>query len=611
MASHERSSTKASPSWEVMPYLPGDLFKEAARYGIQPVQAQLLHNRGITSPEEMQRFLNARFKETRDPFQLIDMRKAVTRIQQALESKEHITVYGDYDADGVTSSALLYRALRRLKQPDAPLSFHIPDRLHDGCGLNLPALDMLKARGTSLIVTTDCASSDVEQVAYARSLAMDVIITDHHHPPAELPAAVAMVNPWRPDCPYGERYLCGVGIAFKLAQALYQVYQRPEEELLELLDLVAIGTIADIAPLLGENHILVQLGLQRLNRTQKCGLLELIKHTTLRLGSIRERDIAFSLAPRINAAGRMKDAGIAFRLLTTDDPEEGARLAAELNALNLSRQQETETLMRFVREEAQKHPAHPVILVSGQDWHEGIIGLVAGKLADELQKPVLVVSHDQQTQLSRGSARSQKNYNIIEALRSFPGEFVRFGGHTQAAGFTIASDAIPELYEHLLNWTGSPLTAIVEETEDEEEQAELERLITGQPRTIDLVFEKITLSQLTYDFYLQIRRLGPFGNSNPEPVFKMEHLRLLRSRVTGRSERLNLSVLLEHPEEHGQQRWATVPRGGHLFERLKGVKHVNIIFSLEASEDENRTETWIKILDIQPSEQTENTQKPV
>ncbi len=257
--------------WNIYPLLTEGQFKAFQEAGIEPLHAQLLYNRGLTTIEEMQTFLAARYDQTPDPLTLIDMDKAVARIQQALAQHEHITVYGDYDADGVTSSALLYRALRTLKQPGAPLDYHIPSRLKDGCGLNLGAIDMLKERGTTLIITTDCASSDVEQVAYARTLGIDVIITDHHQPPEQRPAAFAMINPWRPDCQYRERYLCGVGIAFKLTQALYRAYQRPIEDEMALLDLVAIGTIADVAPLMGENHTLVRLGLQRLNQTQNPG----------------------------------------------------------------------------------------------------------------------------------------------------------------------------------------------------------------------------------------------------------------------------------------------------------------------------------------------------
>ncbi|TMC80109.1 MAG: single-stranded-DNA-specific exonuclease RecJ, partial [Chloroflexi bacterium] len=369
-------ASQTAEAWEVYSILSEAEFQQCTQAGIEPILAQLLHNRAITTPAEMRAFLDARYDRTPDPLALIDMDRALARIQLAIAQHEHITVYGDYDADGVTSSALLTRALRALKHPGATLDFHIPSRIHDGCGLNIRAIDQLKARGTSLIITTDCASSDIEQVAHARSLDIDIIITDHHQPPEQRPAAYAMINPWRPDSTYSEseRYLCGAGIAFKLAQALYRAYNRPVEEEQALLDLVAVGTIADVAPLLGENH-------------------------------------TYALAPRINAAGRMQDASLAFQLLTTDDREEASRYAGELEQLNLSRQRQTEELMNSVRGEARLRPHDQVVLVSGENWPEGIIGLVAGRLSEELHRPVLVLSKG--PEFSRGSARSQKGLNII------------------------------------------------------------------------------------------------------------------------------------------------------------------------------------------------------
>jgi single-stranded-DNA-specific exonuclease len=593
-----------STIWEVYPQLPNEQFQAAKEAGIDPVLTQLLHNRGLKALEEMTAFLQADYAATRDPLDLIDMERAVIRIEQALANHEHITIYGDYDADGVTSSALLFRALRSLKHPEAILDYHIPHRLRDGCGLNLPALDQLKARGTSLIITTDCASSDIEQVEYARSLGIDIIITDHHHPPAELPQAYAMVNPWRPDCTYGERYLCGVGIAFKLTQALYRAHKRSTEQELELLDLVAIGTIADIAPLLGENHTLVRLGMQRLNATSKPGLKALMHTANLQQGRLRERDISFGLAPRLNAAGRMKDASIAFKLLITDDEEAATVLATELEQLNIARQQYTEQLMRNVRKQAQSQSAHPVILVSGNDWHEGIIGLVAGKLAEETKKPVLVLNTDSQTKLSRGSARSQKNFNIIEALRSFGDQLERYGGHAQAAGFTIKSERIGLLREHLLRWqeNGEPVAPLtIEGTQMPDltgivtEKEPLESLSATAPKMVDLTFTKI--ENLTYSMYKTIRRLSPFGAGNPEPIFKMEKLGLLNMWPSGNN-RQNLRLRLRATNSNTLH-FGTYTRGATEMQRLENASHVNIIFKLESSEGDGRSEVWLKILDVE------------
>jgi single-stranded-DNA-specific exonuclease len=597
------ASQQAIANWEVYPLLPSTFLQQAQKVKIEPLQAQLLYNRGLHSLPEMQHFLAADYTTTPDPLTLIDMARAVARIQVALKDREHITVYGDYDADGVTSSALLYRALRTLKQPEAILDYHIPHRLRDGCGLNIAALTLLKSRGTQLIITTDCGSSDVEQVDYARSLGIDVIITDHHHPPAERPRAYAMVNPWRSDCSYGERYLCGVGIAFKLTQALYRAYKRPVEQELELLDLVAIGTVADIAPLQGENHTLVRLGMQRLNTTNKPGLRALMRNANLQPGRIRERDIAFGLAPRINAAGRMKDASIAFELLISDNPEEAAARVSELEQLNQTRQQETEELMRYVREQAQLQPEKPVILVNGDNWHEGIIGLVAGKLAEEINKPVLVLSNDRTTQLSRGSGRSQKGFNIIAALRSFSDRLERYGGHTQAAGFTIQSERIAELHNHLVHWQNNDPASQTAEPEkidismvNEQEPPEQSEQPTS-PK-IDLIFTRI--ERINYPLYKMMRTLSPFGAGNPEPTFKMEGLRLLDKWSSGINKQ-NLRLRLGASSGPTQQ-MGTFTRGAARADTLTGVTHVDIIFRIESSEDETKPEIWLKILDVMPAE---------
>jgi single-stranded-DNA-specific exonuclease len=601
------SSPHLPDTWEVYPQLPQEYFQAGKDARINQILIQLLYNRGLKTIPEMQSFIDASYTETLDPLSLIDMPRALARIQQALSNGEHITIYGDYDADGVTSSALLFRALRTLKQqdlPPAPLDHHIPHRLRDGCGLNNAALDLLKARGTQLIITTDCASSDVAQVEYARSLGMDVIITDHHHPPAELPRAYAMVNPWRPDSLYGERYLCGVGIAFKLTQALYRAYNRNSEDEKDLLDLVAIGTIADIAPLLGENHTFARMGMERLNATRKPGLRALMQNANLQPGKVRERDIAFGLAPRLNAAGRMKEASIAFQLLVTDDEAEAKSIAAELEQLNVLRQQQTEELMRNVREQARGQEGKSIVLVNGDDWHEGIIGLVAGKLAEEINKPVLVLSNDPQTKLSRGSARSQKDFNIIEALSGFAGQMERYGGHAQAGGFTIRSERIENLRAHLLQWKengGLPESILIEGTDLPDQTGVITEQEIPEPEPVlkkaDLLFTKLEL--LNYATYKQLRRISPFGAGNPEPVFKMEHLRLVNTWTSGPN-RQNLRLRLEEATS-GKQIIGTYTRGAPEQQRIANASHIDIIFRLDAPLDDAKQEVWIKVLHVQPS----------
>jgi len=599
----ELFSPAAAP-WTTCERLTPARFAAFRAAGIEFLHAQLLFNRGLRTPEAMRAFLDARLESIPDPLHLIDMQRALDRIQQAMRAHEHITVYGDFDADGVTSAALLTRALRALGHPQALLSFYIPSRLQGTRGLSTEAIDRLHARGTGLIITTDCGSSDVEEVNYARQLGIDTVITDHHHPPAPFPRAVAMLNPWRSDCTYGERYLCGAGIAFKLSQALYKAVGR-EQEVWELLDLVAVGTVGDVATLLGENHILVRAGMQQLNTTTNPGLQALIRTAQLRPGKIRERDISFVLAPRINAAGRMKDAELAFLLLTTDDHNKAGALADELDRLNLSRQQATEGLMRLVRAQAHKQEDKQVILVSGdkENWPEGIIGLVAGRLSEEMKRPVFVLSQD--TEASRGSARSGENFNIIAALQARPQLFARFGGHAQAAGFTIANAHIAELHEHLLNWyetsrsaqsPGAASTPI----EREEPASGLEPTPTPAGRKVDLVIARPELVNL--DTLEKIQRLAPFGTGNPEPVFRINGLQLLSRRTTG-SERQHLRVRLQG---NGLTFHGTMLHGGERFAALPEQTPVEVIFSLEQAwspaESEGRRDIWLKVLDLLPSQ---------
>jgi single-stranded-DNA-specific exonuclease len=589
----------ASPSsdvWKVYPQLSAEQFSRYRQMGIEHLHAQLLYNRGVTAPEAMLAFLDARYDQTPDPHLLIDMDRALMRIQRALAEGEHITVYGDYDADGVTSAALLTRALRLLKQPGAALDSYIPHRLYEGVGLNLAAIDALHAQGTTLIITTDCASSDVAQVAHANGLGIDVIITDHHHPPEQLPPSYAVINPWRADCTYPERYLCGAGIAFKLAQALYRAYGHTIEEEQDLLDLVAIGTIADLAPLLGENHTLVRLGLEKMSQTRKPGLRALMQRASVPVGRVRERDIAYSLAPRINAAGRMKDASMALDLLITDDPETAARCVEELESLNLLRQRQTEELMNMVRSEARQRPDDAVILVSGENWPEGIIGLAAGRLVDEFARPVLVLSRSEE--FSRGSARSPKGFDLIAALQARDDLFVRFGGHSQAAGFTIANERIEDLRAHLLSWRIQHERATGDDALSDptgmvtEQETPVGGSLATPPRMVDLIFTK--LHRLNAETFKKIQQLAPFGAGNPEPTFKIEGLRIVNSWLGG-SDGRHLNLLFG---ANGFQQRGTLLGGGPRRASLPIGQPVNIIFRLESSNGSSE-EFWWKILDVE------------
>jgi single-stranded-DNA-specific exonuclease len=575
--------------WRVHARLRREQLTRFQRAGIDLLHAQLLHNRGIREAEPMRRFIDARYDQVPDPLLLIDMDRALARVQRALASREHITVFGDYDADGVTSAALVFLALRRLGHPESGLSWYIPHREAER-GLSLESLDDLRARGTSLVITTDCGSSDTEACAYATSLGIDVVITDHHQSPDRLPEVCALVNPWRADCTYPERVLCGVGVAWKLVQALFRACSR-EQEALEFLDLVAIGTVADVAQLVGENHTLVRLGLQRLNQTRHRGLRALIQGASLRPGGIREREIGYALAPRINAAARMEHAGLAFLLMICEDEQEASAFASSLDALNQLRRQQTDALLQLAREQAQSQLEERLVLVYGDraSWPEGIIGLVAGKLAEEIRRPVFVLSQGDGN--SRGSARSYGDFDLMEALRARADLFERHGGHAQAAGFTIANARIEELHTHLLTWAGqSPgLPASDEE------------LPSALPDVPDVPVADLLIGRpaaLTYEAYTRVQQIGPFGKGNPEPVFCMRGLRLVRCWVSGWEGR-NLQVRLQA----GDQLYSgTYARGGELRPSYREGSPVDVLFSLDLALSRGGQEAgespgiWLKIL---------------
>lgn len=595
-------SISSTARWAVYPRLTRNQVAEFQEAGISSLHAQLLYNRGMRTPEAMRRFIEAAFGQTPDPRLMIDMDRALERIQHALATHEHITVFGDFDADGVTSAALMVRALRKLKHPEALLDSSIPHRTQEVRGLSREALEQIKNRGTSLVITTDCGSSDVEAVTYAHTLGIDLIITDHHQPPALLPLPCALLNPWRLDCTYPDRSLCGVGVAFKIVQALFDAAHR-EQEVQGLLDLVAIGTIADVAQLLGENHTLVRLGLRQLNQTEHIGLQALVQVSGLHLGEIRERDIAFGLAPRLNAAGRMKHADIALQLLVTDDRDEAFALAWELEELNRLRKEQTRQLHALARREAQDQVSEPVVLVCGEQdvYPEGIIGLVAGRLAEEVERPVFVLSRGVST--SRGSARSYGDFNLIEALQARADLFVHYGGHAPAAGFTIANTNIEALRQHLLAWSARKASAhagTVPGTETAERSGsviEQERPSHDSRPMVDLMIARP--QEIDYATYTSIDQLSPFGAGNPEPVFRMDGLRLTRCWTSGHDGN-TLQVRLQFDSTHYR---GSYKGGGTNMACFKEGSLVNVIFSLvpalKTSGWDESQDFWLQIVHME------------
>ncbi|MBQ8827895.1 MAG: single-stranded-DNA-specific exonuclease RecJ, partial [Clostridia bacterium] len=474
--------------------------------GVPDFITELLRKRGVCGEEEIISFLNPTVDKLHDPFLLPDMDKAVERILAAVDCGEHITVFGDYDADGITATAVLYHFL--VNYLGADIDYYIPNRLLEGYGLSDSSIDIISERGTTLIITVDCGIAALEEVKYAAQKEIDIVITDHHKCGDILPQAVASVNPMRPDSLFPYKTLAGCGVSFKLVEAISTVIG-VGEEILEYLPIVAIGTIGDSMPLTGENRIIVSNGLKNIANTSWVGLHELIKQARGRNGEsmLSATNITFSIVPRINAAGRMGDADCALELLLCDEPDKAEELAAVLSQKNTERQK----IENLIFEEALKpenlktSDLDSVVLALGYEWHHGVIGIVASKLSEKFSKPAIVLSCCEEEckdgiMRARGSARSVPGFNLYDALKENSDMIERFGGHEMAAGLTVEINNIKQLIE------GINLYA---------EQHEIEHTIFNTYE-IDAF---LTPDMLTVENAEAVAMMEPFGQGNPCPLF--------------------------------------------------------------------------------------------
>jgi single-stranded-DNA-specific exonuclease len=488
-----------------------------SRHGLPPLIARLLLNRGLSDPEEVLAFLEPTLERLASPFDLPDLEVAAARLARAVRQREPLAVYGDYDADGLTATCLLTQFFQEL---GLPCISYIPDRLTEGYGLNQPALEKVAAQAR-LLVTVDCGVSDVAEVAWARDHGLEVIVTDHHELPPELPPALAVVNPKRGGESYPFEMLAGVGVALLLALGVRARLREegwfknhPEPNLRTYLDLVALGTAADVVPVLGENRILVRQGLKVLEETRRPGLLALKEVAGLNGKTATFRDLCFRLAPRLNAAGRLGQALGALHLLLATDLGQARSQARILNELNRRRQSlEGEVLsqaLSLVRQ--QKLDQRPVMVLGREGWHPGVLGIVAARLAEEFHRPVALVSLKQG--LGKGSARSVEGYHLFQGLNACRQHLLKFGGHEAAAGFSVAEENLTALQEAF-------------------EEAFLAQLGEVRLRPTLKVDAAVELNDLDQGFYQHLQRLRPFGPGNPEPVFVCESLECLSSRVVG------------------------------------------------------------------------------
>jgi len=473
---------------------------------------QVMYTRGLGQPELCEDFLAGVSREPDDPELLQDVPRAVERLVGALKNHDQVAVFTDYDADGVNSAAVLATGLRMVGiEPRVRL----PNRFVDGYGLTPSIVEELAAAGAQVIVTADCGSSSHDAADLARKLGIDLIITDHHQCPEQLPNAYALVNPWRPDCGYPCDYLCGAGVAFKLVQALADALLPDGRAAMEpLLDLVAVATVADIMPLLGENRRLVLAGLNIMNAFPRPGVRALIETSGLTPGDVDAAALGFRVAPRVNAAGRLDDPNIAYRLLMADTYEEAFALAGEVNRLNEERQALTRTFQVEAQElvQAQFDSGEYALVCGGDDWPGGIVGLVAGKLAQEYNRPTLVYRRSSGT--ITGSGRSIQGFNLLAALQACDDVFERYGGHQAAAGFSLSASRLEELVERFQLAVREMLPV---------EKLEPVLWIDGylKPETI------------CYDFARSLERLAPFGAGFQYPTFAAKGLRLTESRQLG------------------------------------------------------------------------------
>jgi single-stranded-DNA-specific exonuclease len=571
---------KADRIWEPMPCDDAAVARLCGDLNVSPLTARLLCIRGLGDPDVARRFLAPSLENLHDPFALAGMHDAVARILAAIERKERIAIHGDYDVDGVTSTVILRRALELL---GGDVTHFIPERLRDGYGLQPAALERLHQAGVRLVISVDCGIRGVEAADRARELGLDLIITDHHEPDTELPRAVAVINPKRHDCSYPDKNLAGVGVALKLVQALC-VRSGRTAWLPAFVKVAAIGTLADVVPLQGENRIIAKLGLGMLSKgPHKVGLRSLLDVCGLTGKEIDSYHIGFVLAPRVNAAGRMSSPDIAARLLLASDEAmagEARELAEQLNTENVRRQQEEADIVAQARKAVETDleiGSRTVIVVAGEGWHRGVIGIVASKLVDAFHRPAIVLSID--GEVAHGSCRSIPSFNMLGALESCAELMVKFGGHKQAAGLTMETVRVRELRARVNEYADGCLGP------DD-----------LRPRLwIDcgLPFGGIT-EQVT----AELGTLAPFGAGNPRPVFRTNRVEIVDGPRRVKERHLKMAFKQDGRVMRGIA-WRASEREGFVAEHKSAI---DLAFSLEEDTWEGNRYLQLNIADFRAPE---------
>jgi single-stranded-DNA-specific exonuclease len=550
---------------------------ELSHLRLTPLSIQLLANRGLIESSDIDDFLRPPdVAGYPDPFSLIGMPEAVERISRAIDKQEPITVYGDFDADGVTSTALLTLALQHFGARVKP---HVPNRERDGYGLNASAIRDLASEGTKLLITVDCGISGREEVVAAKQAGMDVIVTDHHHLPSDLPEAAACINPkqYVPGCEC-YRDLAGVGVAYQLVRALVKKLGKPPGlRNKDLLALVAIGTVADVVPLRGANRSLVQLGVAAIPQHSLPGLGIMLDFAHVDVRSIDTDKIGYTIGPRLNAAGRMDDASVAYKLLMTPHVWEARELAQKLNAHNRARQASMNNIIDQARQQARALDEKvKLILLADENWPSGVVGLVAGRIAEEFGRPALILSKGPEE--SRGSARSGPYFNIVRALEQVGHMLIKYGGHEAAAGFTVRTDRIAELNEALCRMADEQL-----------DESKLEPVIWADA--------EIEIDDVNDENFDAMGMLAPFGSGNPTPLFMARDVRVAEVMPMGDGSHLKLLLAGNRNGAHPPVE-AVAFRTGQHYETIRRKGRVSLLFSIERREWKGDVHLQLKVRDM-------------
>lgn len=574
--------------WEDVPADDARIRQLAAALSVPPVIAQLLTQRGLADAEAADRFLNPQLSHLHDPWLMKDMRPAVDRIRLAITNKERIMIHGDYDADGITSTAMLRRALEVL---GADVGHFVPDRMKDGYGLQPETVARLAAGGARLIVSVDCGIRASEAADHARALGVDLVITDHHEPDAGLPRAVAVINPRRPDCGYPEKSLAGAGVALKLVQALLQESGSGRDLLPSFIKMAAIGTMADVVPLVGENRVIARFGLEGLTRgPHGTGLEALLEESGLVGKRLDSFHVGFVLAPRLNAAGRMSHAGKAVDLLLARGRDaqsrtEARQMARELTEENTRRQDSEAGILAEAKRLVEHDPSiggQNILIVAAEGWHRGVVGIVASKLVDQFHKPAIVIALD--GGVGHGSCRSIGAFDMLGALEAHGDVFLKFGGHRQAAGVTVDVARLTEMRQRLTRWAN--------------ERLDPSDLV---PRLrIDAV---LGLRDITGEVVEGLHRMGPFGMANPKPVFRASPVDLMQAPRVMKERHLSLMFRQDGRSFRGIA-WRAADREAYLAANRFGLE---LAYSLEQNEFRGERVTELTVADVRTPAAVEAT----